>query len=88
MNIHTVAENLRNTIAGKQKLLAELEMDKTAPGWAVAQMVAINIDELKRILVDVEKCAKQASDDSWSTNPDRSGGAYTDEEIRCGSEWR
>jgi hypothetical protein len=73
MNIHTVAKNLRNTIKGKEQLLAELEMDKTAPGWAVAQMVAINIDELKRILVDVEVCCEQHNEMGWQLNPERMG---------------
>jgi hypothetical protein len=73
MNIHTVAKNLRNTIKGKEQLLAELEMDKTAPGWAVAQMVAINIDELKRILVDVDVCCEQHTEMGWQLNPERMG---------------
>ena len=65
MNIYTVAENLRNTIAGKEKYLAECNdaLDKgiTSTGVHIAldatkEFLAINIDELKRILADVEKC--------------------------------
>jgi hypothetical protein len=62
MNIQTVAENLRNTIAGKEIQLAQWE---AARSWKNAdqqfvnetiQYLKINIDELKRILQDVEQC--------------------------------
>ena len=58
MNISTVAQNLRNTIAGKEKYLAELRKKHSQLGVsaAVASYVEINIDELKRILQDVEVC--------------------------------
>ena len=58
MNISTVAENLRNTIAGKEKYLAELRKKHSQLGVsaAVASYVEMNIDELKRILQDVEVC--------------------------------
>ena len=99
MNIQTVAENLRNTIAGKEGYLKALtdsrkaydsrwEPLKAAVNESTIKFLEVNIDELKRILQDVEQCAKQASDDSWITNPDRSGGAFTDEEIARSSEWR
>ena len=97
MNIQTVANNLRNTIAGKEKMLeqtqkarefANLPDGNDAALFATVEFLKINIDELQRILQDVEQCAKKESDDSWITNPDRSGGQYTDEEIRRGSEWR
>ena len=52
MNIQTVADNLRNTIAGKEILLAEYE----SKNILLAGMLRINIDELKRILQDVEQC--------------------------------
>jgi hypothetical protein len=62
MNIQTVAENLRKTIAGKEIQLAQWE---AARSWKNAdqqfvnetvQYLKINIDELKRILQDVEQC--------------------------------
>ena len=63
MNIQTVAANLRNTIAGKVKHQVELEYALTlatmAEGTALTATLAylkINIDELKRILQDVEQC--------------------------------
>ena len=68
MNIHTVADNLRNTIAGKEHLLDQysraLEGDKMLYEQKIAvgaakEFVQINIDELNRILQDVEKCLGQ-----------------------------
>jgi hypothetical protein len=62
MNIQTVADNLRKTIAGKEIQLAQWE---AARSWKNAdrqfvnetvQYLKINIDELKRILQDVEQC--------------------------------
>jgi hypothetical protein len=69
MNIQTVAENLRNTIAGKEQLLKQhhntLELYKRGAKEntgvemainATVQFLDINIGELKRILQDVEQC--------------------------------
>jgi UDP-N-acetyl-D-mannosaminuronate dehydrogenase len=65
MNIQTVAENLRNTIAGKERMLTAynatlyknfLEGDVLITAKATAEFLEININELKRILQDVEKC--------------------------------
>jgi hypothetical protein len=91
MNIYTVRDNLKNTIVGKEKYLAELRKkgyDQTGVATTVAEFLEININELKVILFDVEKCCEQYSLMSWEANPDRSGGAFTDEEINRGSEWR
>jgi cell fate (sporulation/competence/biofilm development) regulator YlbF (YheA/YmcA/DUF963 family) len=63
MNIQTVADNLRNTIAGKEKYRAEMREDivkyNQTENPAVAKFLDINIDELKRILQDVEQCIKE-----------------------------
>lgn len=99
MNIYTVRDNLKNTIAGKEKALAEynkvlnIYIDPVADGERMAivatvEFLEVNIDELKRILQDVEACCEQANLDSWTRNPDRSGGQFTEEEMRSGSEWR
>jgi hypothetical protein len=95
MNIHTVAENLRNTIAGKEQLVAhyrEVAANQGTPGninFVMATFVQDNIDELKRILQDVEVCAKQESDDSWITNPDRmGGGGWTADELDPNRGWK
>ena len=63
MNIETVAENLRNTIAGKELLVAHYRKVAANQGNALdnintafAGFVQHNIDELRRILKDVEQC--------------------------------
>jgi hypothetical protein len=64
MNIQTVAENLRNTIAGKEAMMAVYQKKaikaednaNMAAAFATIEFLKINIDELKRILVDVEQC--------------------------------
>jgi hypothetical protein len=69
MNIQTVAENLRNTIAGKEAMLGGLKstLDVRDPGARMAliatrEFLEINIDELKRILQDVEQCIEKELD--------------------------
>jgi hypothetical protein len=98
MNIQTVRDNLINTIAGKEDLLAVFSKPENLAHLtdaekygreAVNAFLKINIDELKRILADVEVCAKQASDDSWITNPDRmGGGGWTAEELDPNRGWK
>ena len=63
MNISTVAQNLRNTIAGKEKALVEYQkawdvatLENESALYATIKFLEINIDELKRILADVEVC--------------------------------
>jgi hypothetical protein len=96
MNIQTVASNLRNTIAGKEHMLDSHKRYLRSAGTSGAENIAIdttvkfleiNIDELKRILKDVEQCIEKATQDSWALNPDRSGGAFTDEEINRSNDW-
>ena len=64
MNILTVRDNLRKTIAGKEEYLARLNKLKTRELSEGGQMaiqatksfLEININELKVILFDVEQC--------------------------------
>ncbi len=97
MNIYTVRDNLRNTIAGKEALLEEYKKasliavlndtpDRVTIG-AMAGFLSTNIDELKRILQDVEQCCERATADSWRTNPDRMGGQFTQDEIDNATKW-
>ena len=89
MNIYTVRDNLKKTIEGKEKYLAELDKVNAMSvpsGEALAlsttyKFLQININELKVILFDVEKCCEQYSLMSWEQNPDRSGGQFTQDEI-------
>jgi hypothetical protein len=65
MNIQTVIFNLKNTIAGKEKLLADMYPDNYRSGnyldeaesavrKTTIEYLRLNIFELKRILHDVE----------------------------------
>lgn len=94
MNIYTVRDNLRNTISGKEQLLKQhyntLELYKRGAKEntgvemainATIQFLDINIDELKKILDDVEKCCEQhermsghLSAAAWIIDHDRQGG--------------
>ena len=57
MNIYTVRDNLKRTIAGKEQYLESVrEGGTTTVSHTISHMLNINIDELKRILADVEKC--------------------------------
>ena len=61
MNIQTVINNLRHTIAGKEMLLATYENPSINPyppmvKATMVHMLETNITELKRILQDVEQC--------------------------------
>jgi hypothetical protein len=100
MNIHTVRDNLKNTIAGKEKMLEKLQESKNVAAskdnpdqltigtiGAMSGFLSNNIDELKRILKDVEVCCEKATQDSWALNPDRSGGAFTQDEINNADRW-
>jgi len=88
MNIQTVATNLRNTIAGKQAMLDGLRVSEKEGYYIIKQWLEINIDELQRILGDVEQCAKQASADSWAGEVDRQGGSFTAEELDPNRGWQ
>jgi hypothetical protein len=82
MNIYTIRDNLKNTIAGKEEMI----VDKTwlaespyagdirrAADMAAVEFLKINLNELKRILDDVEMCCAQFTESSWESNPDRMG---------------
>ena len=59
MNIETVADNLRKTIAGKEMLLETYKNPSVLTKQireTMTHMLEININELKRILEDVEQC--------------------------------
>ena len=69
--IQAVATNLRNTIAGKERHLVSLNIvlaghyltdtERTVCA-TTAKFLEVNLDELRRILQDVEQCAIIASD--------------------------
>ena len=71
MDIYQLRDNLKNTIKNKRELLVDISDDSSDD--LVAQFLNINIDELERILVDVEICCEQSTRDSWISNPERMG---------------
>ena len=81
MNINTVAENLRNTIKGKEDYLVKMQTKaikaednaNMAAAFATIEFLKININELKVILFDVEKACEQWNLMSWEINPERMG---------------
>jgi hypothetical protein len=85
MNIHTVRDNLKKTIAGKEahleglrQCIRELDaLDCQDDSWfratVTVEFLQINVDELKKILADVEICCEKATADSWIINPERMG---------------
>ena len=95
MNIQTVAQNLRNTIAGKEMMLATYEnpsigrhdVGSRMAMTATIEFLKINIDELKRILDDLVECQVKGVEQSWRDNPDRSGGQFTRDEIDNAGRW-
>jgi hypothetical protein len=63
MDIQTVAENLKNTISGKEKMLEEYRTQR--PHSVVREFLEINIGELKSILKDVEQCEQFNNYEKW-----------------------
>jgi hypothetical protein len=70
MNIQTVRDNLRNTIAGKEKYRDEVRKMLNDHGnyltvrekelqMQTESFLVVNIGELKRILQDVEQCIEE-----------------------------
>ena len=91
MNLQTVITNLKNTIAGKEMLLETYKNPSIltkSVRETMAHMLEININELKDILADVEKCVAKDVEQSWRDNPDRMGGQFTQDEIDNASAWR
>ena len=90
MNLQTVITNLKNTIAGKEMLLETYKNPSIltkSVRETMAHMLEININELKDILADVEKCVAKDVEQSWRDNPDRMGGQFTQDEIDNASKW-
>lgn len=80
MDIYTVRDNLKNTIKGKEALLAGLkdtsDVNDRASKMAIdvtRNFLAVNIDELQKILADVEVCCKQDILASWEGCDERMG---------------
>jgi hypothetical protein len=90
MDIFTVRNNLKTTIAGKEEYLRAFRADDnviTIVKDTMIQVIEMNIAELKVILGDVEKCCERASADSWKGSVDRQGGSFSPDEINDGGRW-
>lgn len=70
MNVYQLRDNLKNTIKNKRELLVDRSEEYSD---LVVQFLNVNIDELERILVDVEICCEQSTRASWISNPERMG---------------
>jgi hypothetical protein len=92
MNLTTLQNNLRATIKGKEELLATYNDPSFSATHrlvkeAMIQYLEVNIDELKRILTDVELCINDAAARSWDGCVDRMSGAFDDDELRGRDGW-
>jgi hypothetical protein len=99
MNIYTVRDNLKKTIEGKQRHLEGLQecirqldaLDDQGDTWfratVTVEFLAVNLEELGKILADVEQCCERATEQSWRDNPDRMGGQFTQDEIDNAGRW-
>ena len=95
MNITTIRDNLKRTIANKEEYLqvmsekADIAVYPQNKAYAaVADFLVININELKVILFDVEQCIAKDIEQSWRENPDRMGGQFTEDEINNSTKWQ
>jgi hypothetical protein len=95
MNLSTVITNLKNTIASKEAYLEEVRKARSLASreedhalFATQEFLKININELNRILSDVEQCEARDVEQSWRDNPDRMGGQFTQDEIDNAGAWR
>ena len=97
MNIQMFRDNLKRTIANKEQYLQTLQdaVGRTVAGetsYLVAQTTSeflkININELKRMLEDAERCVNKEYNDSWANNPDRQGGSFTADELDPNRGWK
>lgn len=95
MNIYTVRDNLKKTIEGKVAAIGEyqnrrwklLQLEGAGAAmeahavYATIEFLRVNIDELRRILADVEQCVEKDVEQSWRVSPDRMGGQFSQDEI-------
>ena len=76
MDVYQLRDNLKNTIKNRRELrelLDDFELLNDSSVALVARFLNTNIDELERILVDVEMCCEQSTRASRISNPERMG---------------
>ena len=93
-SIYTVRDNLKRTIAGKEKYLEEVRKARSLASreedhalFATQEFLKINISELNRILDDLVECEVKGIEQSWRESPDRMGGQFTQDEIDNAEKW-
>ena len=75
MNIHKVRDNLEQTIYGKEIFMSTLQdsLPLITEGSTLAEckmmmkMLELNIQDLRKILADLEKCSEKVEYDSFRT---------------------
>lgn len=94
MNIETIRDSLKRTIAGKEAYIEQLYekadlavFPQNLAYKAMYEMLEINIGELKRILTDVEVCMNTQAANSWAGSVDRQSGAFDESELRGRDGW-
>lgn len=65
MDIFTIQKNLQNTIKGKEAMLAGLRKDESAGYYVLSNMLDLNIEELKKILTDVDVVANKTMNEIY-----------------------
>lgn len=83
MNLSTVITNLKTTIAGKEAFAEKLreEVNPSNHTKVLLGFLAVNLQELRAILADIEKCVAKDVEQSWRESPDRMGGQFSQDEI-------
>lgn len=75
MNIHKVRDNLEQTIYGKEIFMSALQdslhlisdVSALAELEMMLKMLELNIQDLRKILADLEKCSEKVEYDSFRT---------------------
>lgn len=71
-----------------EKLRVGMEQERT-PAYGDALALARKLErEITRLKKHNKELEDKSSNDSWIINPDRMGGAFTEQEIRDSNTWR
>lgn len=65
MDIFTIKSNLENTIKGKEAMLAGLRKDESSGYYVLSHMLSMNIEELQKILADVDVVANKTMNEIY-----------------------
>lgn len=62
MNLESVRDNLKQTIKGKELLLNSLKPSRQAGYEILHHMISLNLEELNKILADIEQVIESTSE--------------------------